>query len=100
MNSDEYSQYVSEIWRRVKILEYDKYQLEKAKENKKLLRNIEIKMSCIVFGSLSFMSLVLYFILGISMVWLMICIPAFLSAAQIYEYIRFKVVKRRIYLEN
>lgn len=100
MHSNENSQYLSEIWSKVRIQEYDRHQLEKAEENKKLLRNIEIRMSCFVFGSLSIMSILLYFILGVSMVWLIICIPAFLSAAQLYEYVRFKVIKRRIYLEN
>ncbi len=100
MHSEENNQYISEIWSKVRIQEYDRYQLEKAEENKKLLRNIEIRMSCLVFGSLSLISLLLYFILGVSMVWLIICIPAFLTAAQIYEYVRFVIVKRRIYLEN
>ena len=100
MHSDENSQYVSEVWSKVRILEYDRYQLEKAKENKRLLKSIEIKISCFLFGSLSFMSILLYYIFGVSMEWLIICIPAFLSAAQIYEYVRFIIVKRRIYLEH
>ncbi|WIV11931.1 hypothetical protein [Proteiniborus sp. MB09-C3] len=101
MISDENSrQYLSEVWRKVKIQEYDRYQLEKAKANKKLLRSIEIKLSCLIFGSLALMSLILYFVLGLSMRWLIACVSAFLFGVQIYEYLSFVEAKRRIYLEN
>ncbi|WP_353093163.1 hypothetical protein [Tissierella praeacuta] len=92
--------YLNEIWKKVRTHEYDRYQLEKTKENKKLLRRIEIKLSLLIFGSLAFISLMLYFILGISMEMLMICIPAFLLGAQVYEYLTFYETKRRIFCEN
>ncbi|SCG82039.1 hypothetical protein DW1_0419 [Proteiniborus sp. DW1] len=93
-------QYLDEIWKKVRVQEYDRYQLEKAEENKKILRKMEIKLSCLVFGCLGFMSLILYFILGFSMEWLVMCIPAFLIGVQFFEYLSFILAKRRIYFEN
>jgi hypothetical protein len=93
-------EYLNEVWKRVRVHDYDRFQLEKIKENKKLSRQIEIKLSCLVFGSLSFISLILYFILGISIELLIICIPIFLIGAQIYEYLSFNETKRRIHCEN
>ncbi len=101
MHSEKNSrQYLDEIWTKVRVQEYDRYQLEKAEKNKRLLRKIEIKMSCLVFGSLALMSLILYFIFGISMQLLIICASAFLLGTQVYEYLSFMEAKRRIYLEN
>ena len=78
MRSEENNRdYLNEVWRRVRVQEYDKYQLEKITENKKFLRRIEIKLSLLIFGGLSFISVILYFILGVSMEWLIICISAF-----------------------
>jgi hypothetical protein len=93
-------QYLNEVWRKVRIQEYDRYQLEKIKENKKILRKIEMKLSCIIFGSLTFISLILYFILGLSMELVSVCIPAFLLGAQVYEYLSVREIKRRICCEN
>ncbi|MBU5436449.1 hypothetical protein KQI42_00430 [Tissierella sp. MSJ-40] len=93
-------QYLNEVWRKVRIQEYDRYQLEKIKQNKRILRKIEIRLFCLIFGSLAFISLILYFILGLSMEWLSICVPAFLLGAQVYEYWSIKETKRRIYCEN
>ncbi|MBU5313766.1 hypothetical protein KQI38_17210 [Tissierella carlieri] len=93
-------EYLNEVWRRVRVQEYDRYQLDKIKENKKFLRMIEIKLSLSIFGGLSFLSLILYFILGVSMEWLIICISAFLIGAEIYDYLSFSEAKRRIYYEN
>ena len=92
--------YLNEVWRRVRVQEYDKYQLEKITENKKFVRRMEIKLSLLIFGSLSVISIILYFILGISMEWLIICISAFLIGAETYDYLSFNEAKRRIYYEN
>ncbi|MDU5080186.1 hypothetical protein CIW83_04665 [Tissierella sp. P1] len=101
MRSEENNRkYLNEVWRRVRVQEYDRYQLDKIKENKKFLRMIEIKLSLSIFGGLSFLSLILYFILGVSMEWLIICISAFLIGAEIYDYLSFNEAKRRIYYEN
>lgn len=101
MHSEESNhQFVNEIWRRVRIQEYERYQLEKAEANRRLLRRMEIQMSCLLFGSFSLISLILYLILGFGMTWLIICAPTFLLGVQVYEYLTFEMVKRRIYLEN
>jgi hypothetical protein len=91
--------YLNEVWRRVNVLEYDKAQIEKVRENKRALRKIQLRWILSIFGLPIILSLIIFFKVGIKIGSLAILTLAFLIASQVYEYFLFKEVKRRIYYE-
>jgi hypothetical protein len=91
--------YLDEVWRRVDVLEYDKAQIEKVKENKRKLKKIQLRWILLIFGMPIILSLILFLKIGIGIVQLTIVTLVFLIASQAYEYFLFLEVKRRIYYE-
>ncbi len=91
--------YLNEVWRRVNILEYDKAQIEKIKENKRTLREIQLRWILSIFGAPIILSLILLLKIGIGIGLLATLTLVFLIASQVYEYFLFREVKRRIYYE-
>lgn len=92
--------YLDEVWNRVRILEYDKSQLEKIRENKRVLRKIQLRWFLLIFGVSTVLALTLYFKLGLEIVSLTISTFVFLSASQLYEYFSFREIRRKIYYEH
>lgn len=93
-------QYLNEVWKRVRLQEYERNQIKKVEERNKTLRKMELKLFCKVFGSLSLMSFIFYLILGLNSVGFAICVSAYLIGAQIYDYLNFNEAKRRSHSEN
>ena len=91
--------YLDEVWKRVNVLEYDKVQIEKIKENKRKLKKIQLRWILLIFGMPIILSLILFLRTGVGIVQLTAVTLVFLIASQIYEYFLFREVKRRIYYE-
>lgn len=91
--------YLNEVWRRVNVLEYDKAQIEKVKENKRKLKKIQLRWILSIFGAPTIFSLILFLKIGIGIVQLTAATLVFLIASQVYEYFLFREIKRRIYYE-
>lgn len=101
MNGNEDNRkYVNEVWNRVRVKEYDKAQIEKVRENKRVLRKIQLRWILSIFGVSAVLALALYFKFGVEMELLTISTLIFLIASQLYEYFLFREIKRRIYYEN
>ena len=92
--------YLNEVWNRIRILEYDKAQFEKIRENKRVLRKIQLRWMLSIFGISTVLALTLYLKLGFDIVLLMISTFIFLIASQLYEYLSFREIRRKIYYEH
>ena len=92
--------YLNEVWNRVRILEYDKAQLEKIRENKRVLRKIQLRWMLSIFGVSTVLALASYFKLGVDILSLTISTFIFLIASQLYEYLSFREIRRKIDYEH
>ena len=92
--------YLNEVWNRVRILEYDKAQFEKIRENKRVLRKIQLRWMLSIFGVSTVLALASYFKLGVDILSLIISTFIFLIASQLYEYLSFREIRRKIDYEH
>ena len=92
--------YLNEVWNRVRILEYDKAQFEKIRENKRVLRKIQLRWLISIFGVSTVLALASYFKLGVDILSLTISTFIFLIASQLYEYLSFREIRRKIDYEH
>ena len=92
--------YLNEVWNRVRILEYDKAQFEKIRENKRVLRKIQLRWMLSIFGVSTVLALASYFKLGVDILSLTISTFIFLIASQLYEYLSFREIRRKIDYEH
>ena len=92
--------YLNEVWNRVRILEYDKAQFEKIRENKRVLRKIQLRWMLSIFGVSTVLALTLYLELGFDILSLIISTFIFLIASQLYEYLSFREIRRKIDYEH
>lgn len=92
--------YLNEVWNRVRILEYDKAQLEKVRKNERVLRKIQLRWMLLIFGVSTVLALTLYLELGVDILSLIISTFIFLIASQLYEYLSFREIRRKIDYEH
>ncbi|MEW8973032.1 MAG: hypothetical protein AB2375_02465 [Tissierellaceae bacterium] len=98
--NQENRKYLDEVWRRIRILEYDDAQIKRVRENKRLVRKIQLRWTLWIFGIPTAIALALFFKCGIEVISLGISTLVFLIASQVYEYLSFIEVRRKIYYEH